>query len=738
MPKAALRLLLVATCLLFMTSVGPAAAAGADADLAVTMTDAPDPVGPNGTVTFVATVANNGPDTATGVSFRLENADGMTFSSLTSPAGWSCTTPAVGTAGAVQCTRASLPAGSPQDLTVELVADPAAVGLADRFLSTTATVTGSSSDPSGANDSSTQSTLYLTPDADLQVTQSESPDPVTAGETTTATVGVTNAGPDDAPGVSLTIPSPGAMRFVSLSSPAGWSCTTPAVDSSGTVTCTRASLVSGGSGSFTLVRRVAPSAAASPLSTTASIDGAVEDPDPANDDATETTQVVRRSDVRTTLTATPKAVAGGGELTATVGVSTAGPSTATGVVVKTTLPPGTTLVSATPSSGSCTGTTTVTCTLGTLGAPTTIGLRATSGADVPDGTVLSWEATATADEADPTPTDATARDTVTVSNPADLALAVASPERVEAGQDVEQRLTVTNGGGPAQAVVLTVPIPAGTAFKALVQDGGPAATCTTPAVGAGGEVRCQTPTLARGATQVLRLVLSTSGAAAGSPIAATARVISATRDVDAPDQDVRVAIQVSAAPQPPGPAAAEPPVLRCEGVAVRLYGLVVRGRRVRLEGLALSRFAGARVQLRTGGRTVATTTVGPDGTFAASAPKPRSADATFTAVLDPGGASQPLRVQRRLGVTSVRATPAGVRLAGTLAGRHGRQATITVRRQTDCAASTLVRRITTDAAGRFAVTVPRPDASAGLAVYRLATANGGSSYSLPVVVRAAG
>jgi hypothetical protein len=36
----------------------------------------------------------------------------MTFVSLASPAGWTCTTPAVGTNGTVSCTNPSLAAGS--------------------------------------------------------------------------------------------------------------------------------------------------------------------------------------------------------------------------------------------------------------------------------------------------------------------------------------------------------------------------------------------------------------------------------------------------------------------------------------------------------------------------------------------------------------------------------------------------------------------------------------------------
>ena len=65
----------------------------------------------------------------------------------------------------------------------------------------------------------------------------------------------------------------------------------------------------------------------------------------------------------------------GNNLTYTIGVDNKGPSHTGGTVTLTDqLPAGTTLVSATPSQGTCSGTTTVTCDLGTLanGASATV------------------------------------------------------------------------------------------------------------------------------------------------------------------------------------------------------------------------------------------------------------------------------------------------------------------------------------------------------------------------------
>ena len=66
------------------------------------------------------------------------------------------------------------------------------------------------------------------------------------------------------------------------------------------------------------------------------------------------------------MTDSPDPVQVGLDLTYTITVSNNVPDTALGVTMTDTLPPGVNYVSATPSQGSCTGTSTVTCNLGTI------------------------------------------------------------------------------------------------------------------------------------------------------------------------------------------------------------------------------------------------------------------------------------------------------------------------------------------------------------------------------------
>lgn len=115
--------------------------------------------------------------------------------------------------------------------------------------------------------------------------------------------------------------------------------------------------------------------------------------------ATITDAAADLSIIKTIVTAPPYVV--GQDVTYNIAVTNNGPDTAAGVTITDTLPAGTTFVSATPSQGSCSGTTTVTCTLGSLANTISATVALTMRLDTAGS--ISNTATASSEQGDPTP-----------------------------------------------------------------------------------------------------------------------------------------------------------------------------------------------------------------------------------------------------------------------------------------------------------------------------------------------
>jgi uncharacterized repeat protein (TIGR01451 family) len=124
------------------------------------------------------------------------------------------------------------------------------------------------------------------------------------------------------------------------------------------------------------------------------------------------------ADVSITKTAVSPAIVGQ-TLTYSIVVSNAGPAAAASVVVTDVIPANTTFVSATPSQGSCSGTTTVTCSLGTInnGAQASISLKVTPTAPAP---VSNTATVSAAPQPDANPANNTATENVTAHNAGDV------------------------------------------------------------------------------------------------------------------------------------------------------------------------------------------------------------------------------------------------------------------------------------------------------------------------------
>ena len=435
------------------------------ADLAITKTDSPDPVTAGTNLTYTITVNNNGPDVAANASWTDTLPAGATFVSLPAVAGWSCTTPAVGSGGTVSCSNASFAVGSAV-FTLTVAVDPSVAS--GTVLSNTASVTSDTGESTPGNESATATTTVAA-SADLSVTKVDTPDPVTSGTNLTYTITVSNAGPSDAASVSLADTLPAGTTFVSLSSPGGWSCTTPAVGAGGAVSCSVASMAAG-SAVFTLTVAVGPSVAdGTVLSNTATVSSSTSDPNPGNESATATTTVTATADLSVTKIDTPDPVSAGANLTYTITVNNSGPSDAS-ASLSDTLPAGTTFVSlAAPGGWSCTtpavgGTGTVNCSNAAMAAGTAaFTLTVNVGSTVANGTVITNTAAVTPSKTDGNPANDSATATTTVSNGATLTATKTASGTFVPGSNVTYTLVLTNtsthtqGDNPGNELIDVLP-----------------------------------------------------------------------------------------------------------------------------------------------------------------------------------------------------------------------------------------------------------------------------------------
>ena len=407
-------------------------------DLFLSKTDSPDPVIVGNNLTYTINVSNNGPSNATGVIITDTLPAGVTFVSAI-PSKGSCS----GTT-TVTCNLGTLNNAAIASATI--IVKPTVVGP----LSNSASVSAVETDPNTANNSATATTT-VTPSVDLALSKTDSPDPVIVGNNLTYTINVSNNGPSNATGVIITDTLPAGVTFVSANSSQG-SCS-----GTTTVTCNLGTLNNAANASATII--VKPTAAG-PLNNSASVSAVETDPNTANNSATATTTVTPSVDLALSKTDSPDPVIVGNNLTYTINVSNNGPSNATGVIVTDTLPAGITFVSAIPSKGSCSGTTTVTCNLGTLNnaanASATIIVKPTAAGP------LSNSASVSGTEVDPNTANNSATVSTTVNPPltpavADLSLTkIDSLDPVMVGDILRYTITVKNNGPDvANGIIVT-------------------------------------------------------------------------------------------------------------------------------------------------------------------------------------------------------------------------------------------------------------------------------------------
>jgi large repetitive protein len=515
------------------------------ADLSLSKTVDSTSVFNGDTVTFTLTVQNAGPSSAQNVTVSDPINPGFSVVDAQSTQG-SCDL-------TVSCSVGTLAAGSTATVTIT-----ATVVARDTTLPNSASVSSSTPDPNPSNNSDSASVTVLGT-ADLSIDKTGTVNPIQGGADT-YTLTIANAGPDTAHGVVVNDSLPSQFTATSATG-GGFACTLPG-GAGGTVACTLATLApTGGSPvQITITGTLAAGSAGQSIADAATVSSNTADPDLTNNTATFNQLVGPVADVAIAkaaflnggVTPVTNPLQVGNTFIYRLTVTNNGPSAATAVTVTDPLPTGITPV--TPLPAGCSGTTTVTCSPGTMaaGATTTIDLTVSVGAAAAN-TAPTNTATVSSTTPDPDATDNSSSTTVGVGNVANLSLAkTASPDTANVGDTVTFNYAVTNSspvgetnGGPTglgtTGAVITDPLPPGIQFVS-------SNSCTQ----AGGTVTCNLGPVAENQTVTASFVGLILPGFAGTVITNTASVATAAAggfpalpDLDPSDNTNAAAVTVN-------------------------------------------------------------------------------------------------------------------------------------------------------------------------------------------------
>ncbi|MDT7837189.1 SdrD B-like domain-containing protein [Aquabacterium sp. OR-4] len=194
------------------TTVDP----GADVRIDSKTVSSGSPAASGASVSFLIQPRNGGPSQANNAVVTDTLPAGWTFVSA-SGTNWSCSA----SGQTVSCTRATLPVGAIDNITIVATAPSTATST---NYTNTATIASATADPVSTNNSGSV-TVNVRPDgADLSLIKTKTPNPVNVGSNMTSTITVRNNGPRTATGPVRVIERLGAETFVSFSG-TGWSCT---------------------------------------------------------------------------------------------------------------------------------------------------------------------------------------------------------------------------------------------------------------------------------------------------------------------------------------------------------------------------------------------------------------------------------------------------------------------------------------------------------------------------------
>jgi large repetitive protein len=462
-------------------SAGPGSASAhiSSADVQLTKVVGTAPVAGQ-TGSFVLTVRNTGPDTATGpftVTEPFNNPAPAGISNVTAGGtGWTCQNTAPVTcqrtaAGDTLASGASFPT-----ITVSYAVDSALV--AGTGLPNSASVTAHTYDPNNANNTGS-ATATVSAAADVRITKTISSAAFLAGAPASYQLAVSNLGPSSAAGpVTVTDPLPAGAGFVSAAG-AGWTCDPiPAGTVGATLHCTLPGpLAVGASPAAIAVTVNLASSQTAAVSNTAAVTTGTTDPVPGNNSSTATRTPTTQADLQISKVHLSSSFVAGSSADYRIDVHNAGESDSAGVQVTDPLPAGlsyASFASADPN-WSCTATGGIVhCGyLGALPAGTTSSFTVTVNlASDFTGPAINT-ATVSASTTDPVLGNNSSTDNSSVTELADLSIAKSHTGTATAGSGLGYSLAVHNGGPSDVAGPVTVSdaLPAGLSYDSATGAG---------------------------------------------------------------------------------------------------------------------------------------------------------------------------------------------------------------------------------------------------------------------------
>ena len=422
------------------------------AALSITKTASSATVTAGNDITYTVRITNTGPSNASTILLTDTLPVTVTGVTSTTSGGLVCsgTTP-------VTCSLSSLAVNGSAVLTLTGTVNPAAVH--NSSLVNSASVTAAEA----TSAQTAQTTTTVQRSVALGIGKTATPNPAIAGSLIAYTVYITNTGPSLASNVQLTDTLPAGLTGITSSATGGLSC-------SGTtnITCSVSTLAVNGSATLTITGTVsAGTANGATLVNTAGVTAA----EVGTSQLAQTSTTVNRSvALAITKSASTASVVAGNPIVYTVRITNTGPSNASTILLTDTLPVAVTGVTSTTSGGLvCSGTTTVTCSLGSLAVngSAVLTLTGTVNPAAANNSSLVNSASVTAAEAT---TAQNAQTTTTVTTQADLSI---SKSQVVTGTVVGATITYTlriTNTGPSNAatVYVTDTLPVSVSFGSVV------------------------------------------------------------------------------------------------------------------------------------------------------------------------------------------------------------------------------------------------------------------------------